>query len=140
MSVLARFRQESQFEVRDNARNIEIFIIRLCMNDKYFPKRYRHVISSDVIHDAHKLVDHIDAANLLPLNEIFYIDRQKHQKKALIRINYIYRKIILGELLGFKIPESFLYELGKALQKEEALIKKWIESDKVRIESKGAKQ
>ena len=133
MSVLARFRSESPFEVRDNARKIEAKIIRLCMNEKYFPKRYRFILTTDIIQDAHRLVDYIEAANTLPLTEDLYKRRLMYQKEALIRIENIFRKMVLAEELGFTIPEAILIEMGEALSKEEGLIKNWIESDRTRI-------
>lgn len=133
MSVLARFRSESPFDVRDNARKLEVKIIRLCMNEKYFPKRYRFILTTDIIEDAHKMVDYIEAANMIPLTEEFSKRRRLYQKEALIRIENLFRKIVLAEDLGFTIPEATLTELGEALNKEESLIKNWMESDRSRI-------
>lgn len=133
MSVLARFRSESPFEVRDRARILEVRIIKLCMNEKYFPKRYRFILTTSIIEDAHKLVDYIEAANSLPLNEAFYKRRLTYQKEALSKVDALFRKFTLAEEIGFSIPEGTLQELGESLSKEEALIKKWVESDKARI-------
>ena len=133
MSVLARFRSESPFDVRDNARKLEVKIIRLCMNEKYFPKRYRFILTTNIIEDAHKMVDYIEAANMIPLTEEFSKRRRLYQKEALIRIENLFRKIILAEDLGFTIPEATLTELGEALNKEESLIKNWMDSDRSRI-------
>lgn len=135
MSVLKRFRSESPFAVRDEARKLEIKIIKLCMNEKYFPKRYRFILTMDIIQDAHKLADYIEAANKLDLTEAASKRRLMYQKEALVRIEYILRKFILAEELGFTIPEASLKELGEDLVKEEKLIKNWIESDRVRLNS-----
>ncbi len=135
MSVLKRFRSESPFAVRDEARKLEIKIIKLCMNEKYFPKRYRFILTMDIIQDAHKLADYIEAANKLELTEVTSKRRLMYQKEALVRIEYILRKFILAEELGFTIPEASLKELGEDLVKEEKLIKNWIESDRVRLNS-----
>ena len=133
MSVLARFRSESPFAVRDDARKLEVKIIKLCMNEKYFPKRYRFILTTNIIEDAHKMVDYIEAANMIPLTEEFSKRRRLYQKEALIRIENLFRKIILAEDLGFTIPEATLTELGEALNKEESLIKNWMESDRSRM-------
>lgn len=135
MSVLKRFRSESPFAVRDEARKLEIKVIKLCMNEKYFPKRYRFILTMDIIQDAHKLADYIEAANKLELTEVTSKRRLMYQKEALVRIEYILRKFILAEELGFTIPEASLKELGEDLVKEEKLIKNWIESDRVRLNS-----
>ena len=135
MSVLKRFRSESPFAVRDEARKLEIKIIKLCMNEKYFPKRYRFILTMDIIQDAHKLADYIEAANKLELTEVTSKRRLMYQKEALVRIEYILRKFILAEELGFTIPEASLKELGEDLVKEEKLIMNWIESDRVRLNS-----
>ena len=133
MSVLARLRSESPFEVRDNARKLEVKIIRLCMNEKYFPKRYRFILTTNIIEDAHKMVDYIEAANVIPLSDEYVKRRRMYQKESIIKIENLFRKLILAEELGFTIPEATLIELGEALNKEESLIKNWIESDKTRI-------
>ena len=135
MSVLKRFRSESPFAVRDEARKLEIKIIKLCMNEKYFSKRYRFILTVDIIQDAHKLADYIEAANKLDLTEATSKRRLMYQKEAIVRIEYILRKFILAEELGFTIPEASLKELGEDLVKEEKLIKNWIESDRVRLNS-----
>ena len=135
MSVLKRFRSESPFAVRDEARKLEIKIIKLCMNEKYFPKRYRFILTMDIIQDAHKLADYIEAANKLELTEATSKRRLMYQKEAIVRIEYILRKFILAEELGFTIPEASLKELGEDLVKEEKLIMNWIESDRVRLNS-----
>lgn len=135
MSVLKRFRSESPFAVRDEARKLEIKIIKLCMNEKYFPKRYRFILTMDIIQDAHKLADYIEAANKLELTEVTSKRRLMYQKEAIVRIEYILRKFILAEELGFTIPEASLKELGEDLVKEEKLIMNWIESDRVRLNS-----
>ena len=105
------------------------------MNEKYFPKRYRFILTMDIIQDAHKLADYIEAANKLELTEVTSKRRLMYQKEALVRIEYILRKFILAEELGFTIPEASLKELGEDLVKEEKLIKNWIESDRVRLNS-----
>lgn len=133
MSVLARFRSESPFAVRDDARKIEVRIIKLCMNEKYFPKRYRFILTTSIIEDVHKLVDYIEAANRTDLTPEFIKRRITYQKEALTRIDFLLRKLILAEELGFTIPEGTLTEIGEMLLKEEKLIKNWIESDKVRM-------
>lgn len=133
MSVLARFRSESPFAVRDDARKIEVRIIKLCMNEKYFPKRYRFILTTSMIEDAHKLADYIEAANKTDLTPELSKRRLTYQKEALIRIDFLFRKIILAEELGFTIPEGILLEVGEMLQKEEKLIKNWIDSDKTRM-------
>ena len=133
MSVLARLRSESPFEVRDNARKLEVKIIRLCMNEKYFPKRYRFILTTNIIEDAHKMVDYIEAANVIPLSDEYVKRRRMYQKESIIKVENLFRKLILAEELGFTIPEATLIELGEALNKEESLIKNWIESDKTRI-------
>ena len=133
MSVLARFRSESPFAVRDDARKIEVRIIKLCMNEKYFPKRYRFILTTSIIEDVHKLVDYIEAANRTDLTPEFIKRRITYQKEALTRIDFLLRKLILAEELGFTIPEGTLTEIGEMLLKEEKLIKNWIESDKARM-------
>ena len=105
------------------------------MNEKYFPKRYRFILASSIIEDAHKLVDCIEAANAYPITEEYIKRRRLCQKESYIRTENLFRKFILAENLGFTIPEGTLKELGEMLIKQETLIKKWTESDKDRLQT-----
>ncbi len=136
MSVLARLRSESPFEVRDNVRKLEVRIIKLCMNEKYFPKRYRFILVMDIVEDAHRLADFVEAANKIDLNETFYKRRLTYQKEALIKVEHLMRKFMLAEELKLTIPEGTIREIGEALIKEDKLIRNWIESDKMRLKEK----
>ncbi|MBP3781772.1 MAG: hypothetical protein J6I68_00830 [Butyrivibrio sp.] len=133
MSVLARYRSESPFDTRDHARELEVRIIKLCMNEKYFPKRYRFILTMNIVEDAHKMVDFIEAANNMPFNKEFYKRRLTYQREAYARVEHLFRKFMLAERLGFTLPEGILIEIGDKLQKQEKLIANWIDSDKKRL-------
>lgn len=133
MSVLLRLRKESPFEVRDLAGKIEIKVIKICMNEKYFPKRYRFVLTMHIIEDAHKMVDYIEAANNTPNDTDFHKRRLTYQREAYIKAEALLRKFALAEELGFTIPDGILTELGTMLTREESLIQNWIKSDKKKL-------
>ncbi len=130
MSVLARFRKESPFEARDLAREIEVKIIRLCMNEKYYPKRYRYTISQSLIDSALRMSDYITAANALPNNEQHREQREKYQQNAYMMCEVILRKLDLSERLEFSIPEGLLTEIIEMILKEEKAITGWINASK----------
>ena len=126
MSVLARFRKESPFEARDIAREIEVKLIRLCMNEKYIPKRYRFTIAQSLIEATEKMSDCVTVANSLPRNAP---EREKNQRYAYAMCEVIMRKLDLAERLGFSIPEGTMVELIKTLDKEQKAIQGWIAAD-----------
>ena len=133
MSALSRFRKESPFEARDLARELEVKIIKLCMNEKYFPKRYRFTVAQSIIESVQKMGDYITIANRLPVYRDCIAEREKNQRYAFAMCEVLLRKLDLAERLGFSIPEGLLTELVRDIDKEEKSIKGWIASDKKRL-------
>jgi hypothetical protein len=133
MSTLSRFKHESPFEVRDKAREIEVYLMKICMNEKYFPKRYRFVLTTDLLDDAHKMVDYLEAANLLPLNPTFAERRETYARYAYIKCENILRKFDLAENLGLPIPNGTMVDIITRMVNEETLINNWIKSDNERL-------
>lgn len=134
MSVLARFRKESPFEARDLARELEVKVIKLCMNEKYFPKRYRYTVAQSLIESVQKMGDYITIANRLPVNGDYIEEREKNQRYAYAMCEVILRKLDLAERLGFSIPEGLLVELVRDIDKEEKSLKGWMQSDRKRVQ------
>ena len=133
MSTLSRFKHESPFEVRDKARELEVYLMKICMNEKYFPKRYRFVLTTDLLDDTHKMVDYLEAANLLPLNPKYAEKRETYARYAYIKCENILRKFDLAENLGLPIPNGTMVDIIQRMVNEEALINNWIKSDNERL-------
>ena len=133
MGVLARFRKESPFKVKDRAKELEVLIVRICMNEKYFPKRYRFTMTTQIIEDAGKLADYVTAANALPLTEEFVKLRRRYQKEAYIRCECLLRRFDLAERMHFQIPDGVLTNVIGELVAEEKGITEWVKADKERM-------
>lgn len=52
MSVVKSKRGKSKFEVLVKANKLAAFTIRICSNEKNFPKRYRWTITSKIVNEA----------------------------------------------------------------------------------------
>ena len=133
MGVLARYRKESPFEARDLAREIEVKIIKLCMNEKYFPKRYRFTVAQSIIEITQKMGDYVTYANSLPLKPEYKEERELNQRRAMAMCEIILRKLDLSERLGFSIPDGLLEETVRMIDREEKALKRWIASDNSRL-------
>ena len=138
MGVLARFRKESPFKVKDRAKELEVLVMKICMNEKYFPKRYRFTMTTQIIEDAGKLSDYVTAANALPLTQEFIKLRRRYQKEAYIRCECLLRRFDLAERLHFQIPAGVLENVIGELVAEEKGITEWVKADRERLNKSAA--
>lgn len=138
MGVLARYRKESPFKVKDRARELEVLIMLICMNEKYFPKRYRFTLVAGIIEDARKMVDYVTAANALPLTDEFIGLRRRYQKEAYIKCECLLRKFDMAERLHLQIAEGALENVIGQLIDEEKGITEWAKSDRERMKKSEA--
>lgn len=86
MSVVKSKRGKSKFEVLVKANELAAFTIRICSNEKNFPKRYRWAITSKIVNEAIDICRYIRKANKRVLNREMlkeYKKRRKYQNKAL---------------------------------------------------------
>ena len=63
MSVVKSKRGKSKFEVLVKANELAAFTIRICSNEKNFPKRYRWAITSKIVNEAIDICRYIRKAN-----------------------------------------------------------------------------
>ena len=129
MSVLARYREESKFEVIDHAKEMEIKIYGYCMNEKYFPKKHRFSLTMHIIEDAGSVPDLITEAQR---EQPGSLHRRELQNKAFAKCENILRRIELAEVNGLPIPNGILVEITEGMIKEEKLLIGWQKSDKER--------
>lgn len=96
MSVVKSKRGKSKFEVLVKANKLAAFTIRICSNEKNFPKRYRWTITSKIVNEAIDICRYIRKANKRVLNREMlkeYKKRRKYQNKALGRIKLLAAQI-----------------------------------------------
>ncbi len=137
MSVLKSKRGESKLAVITKARELATYTVKICSNEKVFPKRYRWCITSkivDTVLDIH--------ANAIRANSIYvsvqedYALRKQFQNKAL---SQTYSLLSLMDIAynTFNIEDSKIeYWTGLVLEAQ-ALIRKWRNSDAERYKTQG---
>lgn len=137
MSVLKSKRGESKLAVITKARELATYTVKICSNEKVFPKRYRWCITSkivDTVLDIH--------ANAIRANSIYvsvqedYALRKQFQNKAL---SQTYSLLSLMDIAynTFNIEDSKIeYWTGLVLETQ-ALIRKWRNSDAERYKTQG---
>lgn len=135
MSVLKSKRGESKLAVITKARELATYTVKICSNEKVFPKRYRWCITSkivDTVLDIH--------ANAIRANSIYvsvqedYALRKQFQNKAL---SQTYSLLSLMDIAynTFNIEDSKIeYWTGLVLETQ-ALIRKWRNSDAERYKT-----
>ncbi len=63
MSVVKNKRTESQLEVVTRARELAAYTIKICSNEKNFPKRYRWCITNKIVDSVIEINNRINKAN-----------------------------------------------------------------------------
>ncbi len=84
MSVVKNKRTESALEVVTRARELAAYTIKICSNEKSFPKRYRWCITGKIVDSVIEINNYINKANAIfvKTNEDFKI-RRDFQIKAI---------------------------------------------------------
>ena len=131
--ILSRNRSLSDLEFWKNGVDIRANFVRYLMNEKHVPKRWRPVFTFPGIALALKLMEEITAANTIyPTTEAELSQRRAHQNEAIVACEQIVQHItFMLELLPETVKANHFEELGEMLFKEQALIKKWRNGNKI---------
>ena len=65
MSVVKSKRGQSELEVITQSRNLASYTIKICSNEKNFPKRYRWCITNNIVNDALNIYSCIQRSNAI---------------------------------------------------------------------------
>lgn len=85
MSVVLTKRGESKLRVLTKANDLATYTIRICSNEKHFPKRYRWCITSKIVESAIDINRYIKMANAIKItsDRDSYAMRKANQTRAL---------------------------------------------------------
>jgi hypothetical protein len=136
MSVPLGQRTESKLEVQTRARELALYTVQICGNEKHFPKRDRWIVTNRIVGTALTIMEEVDIAN-----DIYVSTRGdfelRRQAQTIAFSN-------TAKLLGLLELAQAKYDIGdrrvqfwadKVLEVR-ALIKKWRQSDKNRYDKK----
>ncbi|MBQ8965877.1 four helix bundle protein [Ruminococcus sp.] len=131
MSVVKSKRGEGKLLVITRANELAAYTIKICSNEKNFPKRYRWCISNKLVEAALSINNNIVAANSVYVadnDEQAYNLRRQYQTKALAE-TYALLSMIDIAYRTFGI-ESGRVEFWTHLAKEvQALLRNWRKSE-----------
>lgn len=129
MSVPLSKRGESKLEVLTQAGKLAGHTIKICSNEKNFPKRYRWCITSKIVDTAIEIVKLLNVANSIYVtNKGTYAMRNKLQLKALAETYALTTLMqIAHETFGIE-GKKMDYWTG-LIVKERGLIRAWKKSD-----------
>lgn len=132
MSVPLSKRGESHLEVITAAYNLAAHTIKICSNEKYFPKRYRWCITSKIVDTAVEIVKLLNIAN-----SVFVSDKSTFETRRSLQVKALAETYALTTLMqiGYEIfgtdPQKIDYWAGLVL-KERNLIRSWKKADENR--------
>lgn len=132
MSVRAGDRTQGKLEVLNLAMNLCTHTLRLCKNEKYFPKSQRWLFTSKLANEAVSAMTNIRKANatLLDGDEDHYKLRKTYQAEAHANLGALYALIDVAFNMGTGLDSGQVeYWTGLVRDTDEKL-KAWIRSDK----------
>ena len=139
MSVVKSKRGKSKFEVLIKANELAAFTIRICSNEKNFPKRYRWTITSKIVDEAIDICRFIRKANKRALERAKpaeYKKRLKYQNKALGNIDSMLALMDIA-YYTFNIKDEKIDNWVSMVVSLQTLLESWKKSDKQYMKQKG---
>ena len=122
------------------ATQLELKVIRMTMNEKYFPKRARFVISNKIIECATDLAANFIAANdIFPNNENKLEIREKYQVIGKSRFVSLKHELNVAHQL-FNIPSGVMDEVFDLISQIDKKYSNWFKSGRKVLKRELAKQ
>ena len=110
------------------ANEVEYKIIRMTMNEKYFPKRARFIITNKLIDSAMNISANFNAANsIFPTSEEKLKTREQYQVIGKANINVLEHQLNLSKRL-FNIPSAVMDEVFSNILEMKKMYSNWVKS------------
>ena len=138
MSVLKSQRSESKLEVLCKAEELAVYTIKVCKNEKRFPKRDRWILTQKIVNETLDTLTCIKRANATYVTTAEeYTYRRGQQTEAYAHAEAMLTLVeIAYQVLGIE-AEKIEYWTGLIKTVEEK-IQSWKKSDKARYKNIGA--
>lgn len=137
MSVPSSLRGEGQLVVITKTNALAEHTIKVCSNEKLFPKRYRWCITADIVKAAVDISGYTEMANSVFVNDASdYALRNQYQTKALATTYSLLNKIKLAYTVFGLESSKVEYWTGLILEVQN-LLRKWRKSDNERYKNLG---
>lgn len=129
MSVVKSKRGKSELEIINKSRELASYTLKICSNEKSFPKRYRWCITSNIVDDALNIYSDIRKSNAIFVKfKVDYDERRKCQNTALGTIDSMLGNMDIA-YATFNIEDKrFEYWVGLVMDVQK-LLRSWMKSD-----------
>lgn len=137
MTVPKSKRTEGKLQVITKARDLRSYTIKVCTNEKNFPKRYRWCITNGIVQDTNELVKLISSANAIKVEGASdKLRRRTYQKMALELTEVLLDSVSVAYEI-FRIEASRIEYWTAELMDIQRLLRAWMRSDKERYKDIG---
>lgn len=129
MSVVKSKRKEGQLTIFTKASNLAEHTIKICSNEKYFPKHYRWCLTSRIVNAALDINDNLIAANSIYVNDHEdYVLRKQHQQIAIAASCTLLSNVAFAQNVFHLESKKIEYWTGLITEVQTAL-RNWKKSD-----------
>lgn len=132
MSVRKGDRTQGKLEVLNLAMNLCTHTLRLCKNEKYFPKSQRWLFTQKVANEAVDALTDIRKANatLVDGTEDHYRIRSDYQTKAHAHLGALYALVDIAFNMNNGLSDDQVAYWTSLIRNTDEKLKAWIRSDK----------
>jgi len=129
MSVPKHKRGKSKLEVVTKAIELADYTIRICSNEKNFPKRHRWSITGKIVDDSIAIHDYVRKANSIYVKmESDFKTRRQYQNQAIATIDAMLGKMDIAYKM-FKIDDNRIEHWTGIIIEVRKLLRGWRKSD-----------
>lgn len=114
------------------ARILREYTIRICTNEKHFPKRYRWCITKNIIDNCNQVTDLILAANEVKVENLSDKSRRLERQKTALELTTVLLDNINVAYDVFHFKINTLDEWTRKISDIQNLLRAWIRSDSTR--------
>ena len=137
MSVVKSKRGETTLTVLTKARELSIYTIRICSNEKNFPKHYRWCITAKIVDATIDINNNVNMANAVYVKEAADRELRKAYQVRALAATYALLSMIDIAFCAFGIDsERVKYWTGLIVEVQN-LIRNWRKSDTERYKTIG---
>ena len=129
MSVVKSKRAQGRMRVITKSHELAEHTIRICSNEKNFPKRYRWCITAKIVDSAIEISSNLERANAIFVKtQKDYELRREYQLKALAETYSLHNMMRLSfDFFGFDTDKMCYWTM--LLRDTRNLIRNWIKSE-----------
>ena len=136
MSVLSRLRSESELSVILKARELTVYTMTVCSNERRFPKRYRWCLNAKLIDEAQELLRKLTFANSMRADDPAEGQRRRVMQAEAMAHSFCLLTEINLAFEFFGLPEREVRYWTGLVMEVQRLLKTWQKSDAARFGAK----